>query len=107
MTENGWDFYDHSTDYKTYWQYRKPSENGKRYHEITLEEHKKEGVHIQLKMMLNKEEKPTKDRFMNILAPQLKNNVVNFLTKKLCAHCGSEIPSSCETCPNCGQSPEP
>jgi len=101
MAENGWRFKDRSNPSKTYWQFTKPLENG-RYDEITCEEHEKESVHIKMKMMMKKEEKPTKEQFINLIAPQLKNGVKRALTVKLCSRCGSEIPSNSEPCPNCG-----
>lgn len=80
MTENGWQYKERSTPYRTVWQYIRPLENG-RYDQIRLDEDEKEGVHLHIKIMMGEREKPTKEHFIRWIAPQLKKNVKKTLKK--------------------------
>lgn len=80
MIENGWQFKDRSKRNKTIWQYLRPLDNG-RYDEIRLDNHKREGVHYVIKIMIKKEEKPTKEQFISSIALELKKNIKKALKK--------------------------
>lgn len=116
MISNGWQFKDRSTDYRTIWQFTRPLDNG-RYDEIRFNNHGKEGSHYLIKKMIRQEEKPTRERFIHSIAPELKNSIDKTLGKdissipfsltfslrmKLCSQCGSEISANSKSCPFCG-----
>jgi hypothetical protein len=113
MIKNGWQFRDQSNAYRTIWQYIRRRDNG-RHDEIRLNGHEKEGLHYHVKIMIKQEEKPTKEQFIQSIAPELKNSVEKTLEKekssipylsmmKLCSQCGSEISANSVFCPICGK----
>ena len=80
MIENGWQFEDRSKRDDSVWQYIKPLEDG-RYNQIRLNNHKHEGVHYHIKIMVKRGEKPTKKQFANAIGPELKKVVKKALEK--------------------------
>lgn len=132
MTQDGWKFHDRSEHNRTIWQYMKTHENG-RHDQIRFNNHGDYGekAHLHIKIMLDEEEKPTREQFIHEIAPQLnrilsrslkrdkKGNINNLSSPnafgttfprkikmmRICPHCESIIEvTPTNTCPICGKS---